>query len=227
VNVETLTGIEAIFFDIDGTLSDSDDQIIAEIIERIRFLRKVWKEDSLRKFARNSVSVAMRFFNTSYHIVDRLGIDNFIARTFPKREGREGDEDERDHLLIEGVEALLNDLDGRFKLGIVSARNEHGVRAFLDKFDLVHHFQTIVGAQTCYYTKPFPHPLLHAANMVNVQPERCVMVGDTIVDILAGKAAGMRTVGVLCGFGTRQELMKAGADHVLSSPVDILRLLSD
>jgi phosphoglycolate phosphatase-like HAD superfamily hydrolase len=61
--------------------------------------------------------------------------------------------------------------------------------------------------------------------MVKVLPEKCLMVGDTIVDILAGKAAGMRTIGVLCGFGTQKELNKAAADYILPSPVDLISLL--
>ena len=51
------------------------------------------------------------------------------------------------------------------------------------------------------------------------------MVGDTIVDILAGKAAGMRTVGVLCGFGTPKEFMRNPPDFILTSPADLISLL--
>ncbi len=51
------------------------------------------------------------------------------------------------------------------------------------------------------------------------------MVGDTVVDIRAGKAAGAQTVGVLCGFGEEDELRKAGADMILHSPVDLLSIL--
>ena len=51
-----------------------------------------------------------------------------------------------------------------------------------------------------------------AAQQMQVKPEECLMVGDTTVDIRAGKSAGAQTVGVLCGFGTERELRRAGAD---------------
>jgi len=51
------------------------------------------------------------------------------------------------------------------------------------------------------------------------------MVGDTTADIIAGKSAGLKTVGVLCGFGERTELERAGADLILNSTADLADLL--
>jgi phosphoglycolate phosphatase len=53
------------------------------------------------------------------------------------------------------------------------------------------------------------------------------MVGDTVVDILAGKKAGTQTVGVLCGFGEKRELERAGADLILPSTTDLADYLLD
>ncbi|MHB8806225.1 MAG: HAD family hydrolase [Anaerolineaceae bacterium] len=220
-----LSGIEAIFFDIDGTLSDSDDQIIEEIVKRMRFLHFLWKDPLLRKFARGSVSLSMAFFNSAFHIVDSLGLDNFIAKTFPHRHVQNKDDFEKDINLITGVEKMIAILHARYRLGIVSARSEPGVLHFLKQFSLEKYFDVVVAAQTCYYTKPFPHPLLYAAEVVKVLPEKCLMVGDTMVDIVAGKAAGMKTIGVLCGFGTLKELRKAAADFILASPAELISLL--
>jgi phosphoglycolate phosphatase-like HAD superfamily hydrolase len=50
------------------------------------------------------------------------------------------------------------------------------------------------------------------------------MVGDTTVDILAGKAAGAQTVGLLCGFGTERELRRAGADLVLKDLPELIEV---
>jgi phosphoglycolate phosphatase len=51
------------------------------------------------------------------------------------------------------------------------------------------------------------------------------MIGDTTVDMLAGKAAGAQTVGVLCGFGTREELERNGADLVIDSTNLLAKIL--
>lgn len=217
--------IEAIFFDIDGTLSDSDDQVIEEVMRHLRFLRLVFNDPSLRKIARYSVSLAMSVFNNFYHFIDRFGLDDFFVKLFPQNKRKEHPNFEKDRTLIDGVRETLQILHQRYKLGIVSARSQEGVQYFLELFSLEEFFDVIVSANTCYYTKPFPHPLLYAAQKIRISPQHCLMVGDTIVDILAGKAAGMTTIGVLCGFGTLQELRRAAADHILDSPPNLLNLL--
>lgn len=51
------------------------------------------------------------------------------------------------------------------------------------------------------------------------------MVGDTTVDILAGRSAGAQTLGVLCGFGAEPELRKAGADEIAANPTGLAKIL--
>jgi len=218
---QILSGIEAIFFDLDGTLSDSDDQIIEELVNRLRFLDFCWKESSRRRFVRKSVSLAMTFFNRSYHFLDRLGIDNFIAKVFLPKAKPEQEVTRHNYALISGVDSAIKILHAHYKLGIISAHSKAGVMYFLEQFALEQYFDVIVDAQSCFYTKPYPQPLLYAAEKVNVIPQNCLMVGDTVVDIVAGKAAGMKTVGVLCGFGTVKNLQKAKADLILSSPEEL------
>jgi phosphoglycolate phosphatase-like HAD superfamily hydrolase len=58
-----------------------------------------------------------------------------------------------------------------------------------------------------------------------VKPEECLMIGDTTVDIYAGRAAGAQTVGVLCGFGEEKELRRAGADLILPTTTELERYL--
>jgi phosphoglycolate phosphatase-like HAD superfamily hydrolase len=61
---------------------------------------------------------------------------------------------------------------------------------------------------------------------MGVLPEECLMIGDTTVDIRAGRSAGAQTVGVLCGFGSEDELQRAGADLILPTPLDVLKYLA-
>ena len=71
-----------------------------------------------------------------------------------------------------------------------------------------------------------PDPILFAARQMGVPPETCLMIGDTTVDMRAGKAAGAKTVGVLCGFGQEAELHHAGADLILATTSLITSALS-
>ena len=67
--------------------------------------------------------------------------------------------------------------------------------------------------------------MVWAARQMGLEPQECVMIGDTTVDIRAGKAAGAQTVGVLCGFGDEKELRRAGADLILPSTADLAQVL--
>ena len=73
--------------------------------------------------------------------------------------------------------------------------------------------------------KPHPEPLLYAAEAMGVPPERCLMIGDTTIDIRTGHAAGAQTIGVLCGFGTEGELRRTGAKMILRTTSDLMGVL--
>ncbi|MFO7740716.1 MAG: HAD-IA family hydrolase, partial [Anaerolineae bacterium] len=73
--------------------------------------------------------------------------------------------------------------------------------------------------------KPHPEPIREAARRLGVRVERCVMVGDTTVDVKGARRAGAKAVAVLCGFGERDELEEAGADVVLEGISDLMSVL--
>jgi phosphoglycolate phosphatase len=75
----------------------------------------------------------------------------------------------------------------------------------------------IVGADTARSMKPNPEPIIFALKQFGIEPSRTVMVGDTIDDIKAAKAAGVIPCGVTYGFGTRQDLADAGAEIIIEN----------
>src|SRR5690606_33135823 len=131
----------------------------------------------------------------------------------------------KEFLLIPGVDEMLKQLHGRYPMSVVSARDEKGTMAFLERFDLVQYFDAIVTGLSARHTKPYPDPVLLAAEKMGVPPEHCLMIGDTTVDIRAGKSAGTQTVGVLCGFGEEPELRRFGADVILEDTTKLLEIL--
>jgi phosphoglycolate phosphatase len=96
---------------------------------------------------------------------------------------------------------------------------------FLQQFDIAKYFDVIVTGLSAKHTKPYPDPVLLAAKKMNIAPENCLMIGDTTVDIRAGKSAGTQTVGVLCGFGEEPELIKMGVDVILEDTPKLVKLL--
>ena len=214
--------IKAICFDVDGTLSDTDNHLVASIVNSLRGLRWLIPETAQTKVARAVVMTIETPGNFLYNVADRLGIDqtaynlaDWVNRHTRRRKPGK-------FWIIPGVEEVLVEFEHHFPLSIVSARGRLGTEAFLDQFQLSSRFRAVATSQTCRHTKPFPDPLIWAAERMAVSAENCLMVGDTVVDIKAGKAAGAQTAGVLCGFGTRRELERAGADILLDSPSGLI-----
>lgn len=85
----------------------------------------------------------------------------------------------------------------------------------IEALDLRSHFEVVLGSDSLPERKPSPQPLLEAARQCGCAPAQCLMVGDSRIDILAGRAAGMVTCGFVAGFRGREELVAAGADVLI------------
>lgn len=215
-----IPSIKALCFDVDGTLSDTDDL----------YARKVSK--FIPRFLFNDPDHAARRFvmwieapgNALLGLADTLHLDDEMVAVINWL-NRHRKHSSKEFLLIPGVDDLLQQLHGRYPMSVVSARDEKGTMAFLERFELVKYFDVIVTGLSAKHTKPYPDPVLLAAEKMNVPPENCLMIGDTTVDIRAGRSAGAQTVGVLCGFGEEPELRKMGADEIIADTTKLLELL--
>jgi phosphoglycolate phosphatase-like HAD superfamily hydrolase len=210
-----LSRIRALCFDVDGTLSDTDDQFVKRLAGWIRPLSTVFPNRDPLAYARWLVMATENPGTYVFSLPDRLGLDDKLAVLGDWIYRRGLAKVSLPFLLVPGVREMLGQIHGRLPMSIVSARGERSTRAFLEQFELTPLFHTVVTGQTCAHTKPYPDPILFAARQMGVPPETCLMIGDTTVDIHAGKAAGAQTVGVLCGFGQEAELRHAGADLIL------------
>ncbi|MEZ5779274.1 MAG: HAD family hydrolase [Paracoccaceae bacterium] len=103
---------------------------------------------------------------------------------------------------------------GGMRLGLVTNDAETPARAHLNRAGVAGFFDFVAGADSGFGAKPDPGPLLAFADAVGLRPETIVMVGDSCHDLIAGKAAGMRAVGVLTGIAGAEELAPV-ADAVL------------
>ena len=215
-----LNRIQALCFDVDGTLSDTDDLYTQKITRFFpRFLFKD-PDHSARRFVMWMEAPG----NALLGLADRLGIDDEMTAVIDWL-SRHRKQSSKKFLLVPGVDEMLKQLYGRFPMAVVSARNENGTITFLEQFDLTKYFDVIITGLSAEHTKPYPDPVLLAAKKMNVAPENCLMIGDTTVDIRAGKSAGAQTVGVLCGFGEEPELQKMGADLIVEDTPRIAELL--
>lgn len=212
--------IKALCFDVDGTLSDTDDLYAHKVSKFIPpFLFKD-PDHTARRFVMWIEAPG----NAMLGLADRLHLDDEMVAVIDWL-SRHRKLSSKTFLLVPGVDEMLKQLHGRYPMSVVSARDEKGTMAFLERFDLVKYFDAVVTGLSARHTKPYPDPVLLAAQKMNVAPENCLMIGDTTVDIRAGKSAGAQTVGVLCGFGEEPELRRIGADEIIEDTTKLLEIL--
>jgi HAD superfamily hydrolase (TIGR01509 family) len=230
------TLVRALCFDIDGTLADTDDHIVAQLAELLVAVPGVSGRRAER-WARQTVMAAETPAQAAYARLDALGLDVPLAtlrrrlgavRRRLRNPGRIRNPqaaDEVPHEMIAGVQQMIATLAQHFPMCTISTGDAGRIDRFLQHYGVRDHFIAVVGAQTTRRMKPHPEPLLYAAAAMGVAPQHCLMIGDTTTDIRTGGAAGAQTVGVLCGFGTEAELRSAGAHLILRTTSDLLGVL--
>ena len=159
------------------------------------------------------------------------GAARLVGRALTATMGREPGDDElgrglhlfkrhyRAHLLdttrpYDGVPPALEHF-GHLPKAVVTNKPLEFTEGVLAGLGLRQHFAAVLGGDSLPERKPSAAPLLEAARLCGVGPAGCLMVGDSMVDIAAGKAAGMRTCGFVGGFRGRGELEAAGADYLI------------
>jgi HAD superfamily hydrolase (TIGR01549 family) len=217
--------IHAICFDMDGTLSDSDDVMVARFFRLLKPFDFLFPRRQTARIARRLVMAIEAPANFLMGVPDIFGLDEPIAWLIDLIYRKVEQKPKKNFMLVSGVKEMLAELSRRYPLAVVSARDACITSAFLEQFELLPYFSCIATAQTCKHTKPFPDPILWAAREMEVSPESCLMVGDTTVDMRAARAAGAQKLGVLCGFGERHELQKAGADMILTTTSELVQVL--
>lgn len=220
------TRIKAIIFDIDGTLRDTDDEMVRGIelfLLKFEFLISSEKaKTAARRFVMGIEDPAEKVLYYS----DKWGWDTLIHKTILAiRRLLKPFKNPKNYLTIEGIKEMIPELAKHYSLAVASAGDGETVKNFLENAGIAQYFTCIASALTCPHTKPFPDPLIWAAQKMDVLPENCLMVGDTTVDIWAGKNAGTQTVAVLCGFGEKRELTALKPDLLLDSTANLLPFL--
>ncbi len=220
------TQIKAIIFDVDGTLRDTDDEMVKSFE---LFLLKFEFLISSKKAQTAARSIVMTMENPAQvilHYADKWGWDKFIHQFINTiRWLLKPFKNARSFQTIEGIKPMIVELAKHYPLAVVSAGDEQTVKTFLEQAGIAQYFKCVATALTCPHTKPFADPLVWAALHMGVEVENCVMVGDTTVDMMAGKNAKTQTVAVLCGFGEREELEALNPDLVLMTTAELTSIL--
>ena len=231
-----LARIRALCFDVDGTIADTDDHLVAQLAALLDVVPGVSGRRA-ELLGRQIVMGLETPVHGAYAMLDRFGLDVPLTRLRMRLKSikrRQADPahtrnpeaiDEVPHEMIAGVQEMLRKLAEHYPMVTITTGMAPRVERFLHHFGVRELFTDVIGAQTTQRMKPHPEPLLYGAKKMGVEPAECLMIGDTTVDIRTGVSAGAQTVGVLCGFGTQRELKEAGADLILRTTSDLLAVL--
>jgi phosphoglycolate phosphatase len=196
------TPLQAVLFDLDGTLLDTLDDITAALNQALaeQRLAPLTREQVRRLIGRGAallIARALRQLGLSpppqwqAALLQRYGLlaeqrqlaGRFSARTYP------------------GVTQCLAELRAlQLRLAVVTNKQQRLALMLLQRLGLDQWIEVVVGGDSCERGKPDPQPLLHACEQLQVAPAHCLMVGDSINDVLAARAAAMPVVCVPYGY---------------------------
>ena len=159
--------IQALCFDVDGTLSDSDDVYAMQFlgwIKRVSLIRR--PEQVARRLVMWLESPGTALMGLS----DAIGLDSHIVPVIDWLH-RHSRRKRTDFLVVPGVAEMLPRLKQQYPMAAISARDETNTMSFLEECYLTHNFDVILTALSARHTKPYPDPIIYAAEKMGVAPE--------------------------------------------------------
>jgi predicted PurR-regulated permease PerM/phosphoglycolate phosphatase-like HAD superfamily hydrolase len=214
--------IDAILFDLDGTLVETDDEAVDILARRLRVAKWCLPGRDPAHAARRILMACESPATRILGLLDRVGLDDNLFGLGDRLRQVRGVHTVLNFRPVDGVGETLRDLNRRYHLAIVTTRSHREAEAFLAQQELTNLVRVIVGRDDTWRLKPHPSPVRHAAEKLDVPVERCLMVGDTVMDIKAARAAGAHSAGVLCGFGERDELERVGANRIFETTSELM-----
>ncbi len=209
-----------ILFDLDGTLTDPEEGITKSVAYSLEsFGIKVDNLEDLRKFIGPPLKDSyMEFYQFSEE--EALHAIQKYREYFPKKGIYE-------NKIYAGIRDLLEALRGNGKkLLLATSKPTVYAKIILDYFDIAEYFSVIAGSELDGSRVDKSEVIAYAFEQAKiVDQEEAVMIGDRKHDILGAKKMGISSIGVLYGYGSREELEQAKADRMVESVKELKDLL--
>ena len=213
--------IRGIIFDVDGTTLNTLNDLYVSFNQALKeFGLPARSKDEIRMGVGSGFKVLVDRCtppDTSEELKQKLGVrygeiysENYRKTTVP----------------YDGIRELLQTLrDRNIALAISSNKSDRFVKGLAEKNFPDIEFVEVMGAREGFPHKPDPRGAKFIIEKMGLEKEEVMYVGDSDIDILTGKNAGVKTVGCLWGFRDRETLENAGADIILSEPLELLKYI--
>ncbi|HEY0635593.1 MAG TPA: phosphoglycolate phosphatase [Gammaproteobacteria bacterium] len=221
----TLRKPEMILIDVDGTLVDSVPDLHYCVDEKMQALGmplrgeakvRTWVGNGVERLVRRALTDSLdgepddALFQKAYPLFLDLYTENTSKRSrlYPG--------------VLEGLEMMVR---AGYKLGCVTNKAAQFTLPLLKDLGVFERFAIVVSGDTLPEKKPHPLPLLHAAEFFGVKPEMALMLGDSVSDVKAARAAGFQIVCMSYGYNHGVDIREAKPDAVIASMVELVPLL--
>ncbi|RBQ28541.1 HAD family hydrolase [Aliarcobacter vitoriensis] len=192
-----------ILFDLDGTLIDSTDAIISTF-------RFAFKEQNF-DFTGTDENIKDLIGYPLDIMFENLGVDKAKVWDFvDSYKNRYKDISVAQTLLLENAFEAVNLASSFARLGVVTTKTRIYSTPILENFDILKHFEVIIGREDVQNPKPHEEPILKALQSLNYDDTKhqAFMIGDTKLDLISASNASIKSIGVLCGYSNEEELLK-------------------
>jgi phosphoglycolate phosphatase len=212
--------MDAIYFDLDGTLTDPKPGITRSIQYALRKLdhHTIPTEDELTWCIGPPLRASF---------VKILGAPDSADLAVSLYRERFSDIGLYENGVYDGIGDVLTTLGRSGRRMFVATSKPHVfAERIIDHFGLRHHFEHVFGSELDGTRVDKSHLLEYALRTTSVDPSKTLMIGDRSHDMIGARNNGIRGIGVLYGYGSEDELIGAGALHVCATPQAILDCIS-
>ena len=216
---------EMVLIDVDGTLVDSVPDLHYCVDEMMKALDMPLRgEARVRTWVGNGVERLVRRALTDS--LDGEPDDALFERAYPIFLDLYAENTSKRSKLYPGVIEGLDYLQSQgYKLGCVTNKAEQFTVPLLRDLGVHDRFAIIVSGDTLAEKKPHPMPLLHAAKFFAVAPEKALMLGDSVSDVKAARAAGFQIICMSYGYNHGNDIRDARPDAVIDSMAELCHLI--
>ena len=212
--------LRAILWDIDGTLIDTTRLIVAA-------LDHIYREHAGRSLPpdqiRGLIGIPLREQVSIFGPPEQFGsatakMEHEFIRYYEANRHQE-------RIIFEAVEALILGKRGGLATGVVTSKNAEELSNTLPRLGIAPYLDCIISADDVRNPKPDPEGVLAALTRLGTRPDEVVFVGDTVHDLRAGKAAGVRRCAVSWGAATRANLLLEEPELFCNAPGELAATL--
>ncbi len=213
-----------LLFDYDGTLVDSAQMIIDEIIEAFNRCGLTTPEpEKIKAGIGQKLDIAVK----SYLLLEHKVKLNHVIRHYRQSYVEKDMEGKQFEPLFKNIKPVLKILykDGCC-LGIATNKSLRGLNRGLQHHKIEKFFSIIMTTDN-FVPKPNKAMAVDALRKLKIKNSEAFMIGDTVHDIKMGKNANINTIGVTWGYNNQGELHRENADHIVNDPGELIKILGE